>query len=338
VIRLNGYCERWFAGAGALGFDGYDGGHPPLVKLWKAPFRATGLLDPTRFTVISKTVTAESRVGRQTNWGFHKYAWPVFPLKYRSMVNAVALSNPGIDEWIRYYYPIACRKGIRIALSLHVESVEEALSMGAKCNKLKSLCAVQINASCPNLPGHASAALPPEEEAAEFTKIIDAFQSKYHGALLVKFRLGQPWELMAESLEGRCAGYELINAVPYPLARTFNKSDGGRGAADGPSPLAKYGYDGSLSGGRISLAARIALDRYIKLGLKTPAISGGGVVSHVFPLADEVQFRLDSKASAVAFSTAFLWEPWGANRVVAAIEKRLKVERETRIGGFVNYS
>lgn len=344
MIRMNGYAERWFAGAGALGFDGFDGGHPPLVRLWKAPFRTAGLLDPHRFTVISKTVTLSPRTGRQTNWGFRKYAWPVFPLSQRSMTNAVALTNPGLDAWIAQYYPVAVRRNVRIVLSLHVEDVTEARVMGHMCKSLKGLCGVQINAGCPNLAAHSPGVTPTDdEEAAEFTRIIDEFQRHYSGSLLVKFRLGQPWEKMAVALEGRCAGYELINAVPWDaaakLVRDGTLSDM---VVDTPSPLQKYGYGGSVSGGRIAYQARAALARYKSLGLKTPVISGGGVVPHPesrkshcgtpsrerISLKSEALTRLAAGAMAVSFSTAFLWEPWGPNRAANALDRDIEATQQ----------
>jgi hypothetical protein len=342
VIKLNGFAERWFAGAGSLGFDGFDGGHPPIVKFWKAPFRATGILDPRRFTVITKTVTMAPRVGRQTNWGFHRYAMPL-SLRKRSMVNAVALTNPGLMEWVRRYYLQAVHKGMRIVLSLHVENVEEARQMGFVCRLLPELAGVQINAGCPNLAAHGPT--PPEQEVAEFRKIIDAFQEQYPGALLLKFRLGQPWEEMATDLDGRCAGYELINAVPWDIAfpadMAWHRPGGlaGLGQHQGPpiSPFQKYGYGGSVSGGEIADASiRVLSTAKHRLKLKTPIISGGGVISYHRPnhfdhmkttrwpnwvtLEFEAKNRLDMGADAIAFSTAFLWEPWGPNAVANKID------------------
>lgn len=331
MIQLNGYAERWFAGAGALGLDGFDAGHPPLVRLWKWPFRASGRLDPHAFTVITKTVTAEPRAGRQTNWGFHRYAWPLFPLSRRSMLNAVALTNPGFDYWVRVHYRHAVRKGIKLVLSLHLDSVQEARELGAKVRHLRSLAAVQVNGGCPNLdPAHAG---DPDAEVKGFTRIIDAFQANYNRALLIKFRLGQPWEAMAEALEGRCAGYELVNACPWDVAKEtcLSPSETPQAMAEGVSPFARYGVGGSVSGGRLEYAAVMAMSRYKQSrGGLTPVISGGGVVAHRHPhgyptqwrtLEQVVRGRFYEGADAVAFSTAFLWEPWGPNRAIKHVDE-----------------
>ncbi len=331
MIQLNGYKERWFAGAGALGLDGFDAGFPPLVRAWKWPFRATGRLDPHAFTVITKTVTSEPRAGRQTDWGFRKYAWPVMPLSRRSMVNAVALTNPGIDHWIKIHYRHAIRKGIKLVLSLHVHDEADARALAGKVRSLRDLAGVQINAGCPNLdPAHADA----DAEVAGFTKIVNEFQYYYGGPLLVKFRLGQPWERMAEALEGRCAAYELVNACPWDHAQTLcltpAEASATRGMVVGESPLAKYGVKGSVSGGRLDYQATMALCYYKRGGGSTPVMSGGGVVGHHSPnaypsdqtLSRVVERRFHEGADAVVFSTAFLWTPWGPNRVVKEFDRR----------------
>lgn len=339
MIQLNGYKERWFAGAGALGFDGFDAGHPPLVRLYKWPFRAAGLLDPHQFTVISKTVTRHPRVGRQTNWGFRKYAWPVRPLSRRSMVNAVALTNPGFDVWERVHYRHAIRKGIKLVLSLHIDTEQEAYELGIRCRRLRDLAAVQINAGCPNL-AHAQVG-GVESEVQGFVRMIDSFQSNYNRPLLVKFRMGQPWERMAEALEGRCAGYELINAVPWDVAKglALTPAEVPAGVVSGDSPFTAYGVGGSVSGGRIEYQAVMAMCRYKQSGGLTPVISGGGVVAHAQPhgypsrwqsLESVVSRRFENGADAVAFATAFLWEPWGPNRTIRAVDARLDQDAQFR--------
>lgn len=337
MIQLNGHRERWFAGAGALGLDGFDAGHPPLVRAYKWPFRAAGLLDPYAFTVITKTVTRHPREGRQTNWGFHKYARPILPLSRRSMVNAVALTNPGFDAWEKYHYRRAVRKGIKLVLSLHVHDEADARDLARRAQSLRDLAGVQINAGCPNLdPAHTDT----DSEVAGFTKIVNEFQYYYGGPLLIKFRLGQPWPEMAASLEGRCAGYELVNACPWDHAKTLcltpAEASASRGMVSGESPLARYGVGGSVSGGRLSYQATMALVAYKRSGGTTPIMSGGGVVGHESPnhsprwqsLSLEVGKRFTEGADAVVFSTAFLWNPAGPNRVVREYDVRFREDTE----------
>ena len=191
---------------------------------------------------------------------------------------------------------------------------------------------MQINAGCPNLdPAHKD---DPGAEVRGFKRIVDAFQGVYTGPLLVKFRLGQPWPEMAESLEGRCAGYELVNACPWDHAKTLcltpAESGVNRGMVRGESPLARYGVQGSVSGGRLDYQATMALVAYKRSGGLTPVMSGGGVVGHYSPnayparqtLSRVVERRFYEGADAVVFSTAFLWEPWGPNRVVKEFDRR----------------
>jgi dihydroorotate dehydrogenase len=319
MIQMEGYRERWFAGAGALGFDGLDGGHPPLVRAWKWLPRLTGHLDPRRFTVITKTVTALPRQGNQTDWTFWRCARPLWPLRWRSMVNAVALTNPGLEAWHRRHYPRALRAGIRLVLSLHLDGPADAEAVGRfVARRCGGLAGVQLNANCPNL-AHGEAK-PVAGQVAHWADTVREFARHWHGPLLCKYGYAQPWLLMCQALEGFVTANELINALPWKRRGVDAPIPAGPEAQGPVSPLAGYGYDGSVSGGEIVQVARRAVREYTAAGIRVPLISGGGVVPHPaagehdpewVSLEDEAFLRLREGAEAVAFSTAFLWEPWG---------------------------
>lgn len=313
---------RWFVGSGALGFDGFDSGHPPLVRLWKAPFRLFGFLDPSEFVVISKTLTLKPRQGNLKPWRFWKAAWHLSPMSDRSMVNAVALTNPGLEYWIDNDMVRAYERGIPIVVSVQPESDEDAKAMAKLIAQNQCfLAGMQINAGCPNIASqHGS-----EREQIDATvRRFEIFQRacKDDFPIMVKFGAFQPWQEIMRQLDGRAAAFELINAIP------FEKSP--RAEVGGTSPLAKYGYSGSISGGLIAKTARQALVEAKELNLSTPIISAGGMVSRYeydgkkVTLEEEVRERIALRADAISFATAFLWEPWRPCKIVRKIESELK--------------
>jgi len=312
MIHLNNISTQFFAGAGALGFDGFDGGHPPLVRWYKKPYRWLGLLDPREFVVITKTITGSPVKGNLTDWSFWR---SVRRYGKRSIVNCVALTNPGLRVWVDEYWPRARDAGLKIVLSLQPSTLSEAAWMASYVRRCPELAGVQLNL-CPNVA---------QTDLGLFEAIVLNFCRQVDLPVGVKFGYTQPWPELCKRLDGKLAWVELINAVPWKDA-TIVKGQ--------VSPLAKYGYDGSLSGSDIAHYSLDALVEYKNLGLKTPVASGGGVVggeaSKLAPVAsrleDNVCTRFKLGADAVVFSTAFLWEPAGPNRVVRAYNKSRELQ------------
>lgn len=320
---------RWFAASGALGFDGFDSGHPLPVRIWKAPFRMFGILDPSELVVISKTLTLLPRKGNLRPWRFWRAAWHLSPMSDRSMVNAVALTNPGLEYWLDNDMVRAYTRGVPIVVSVQPDTDEEAKVMAGMIARNQCfLAGMQINAGCPNIASrHGSDQEQIDATVRRFEIFRRACQDGF--PIMVKFGAAQPWREIASELDGRAAAFELINAIPWEKTP--------RHQIGGASPLAKYGYNGSVSGGLIAQNAREALMAAKGMNLSTPIISGGGMVSRYkydgtkVTLEEEVRERIALGADAIAFATAFLWEPWRPCKIVRKIDAELKSKKEEPI-------
>src|SRR3990167_3064599 len=87
MIRFsNGHTFEYIVASGALSFDGKGWS-------WEQPWRWIGLLDPTLFTSVTKTLTLQSTKGN-LRW-YNPFR--CLRLVRGGVVNAVGLSNPGID-------------------------------------------------------------------------------------------------------------------------------------------------------------------------------------------------------------------------------------------------
>lgn len=302
MIRLsNGFEFSFAAAAGALGFDGDDGGHG-LVKLYKKPHRWLGKLDPRQFAIITKTLTCHQRYGNLRWYAPWRAVRLLRPWSNRSMVNAVALTNPGIDGWLDKYYQRICRKRYKVIVSIQPENKDEAVYMTSALQKrAKAIVGIEINAGCPNVRQTDDDVVKHTVEVFSFVRAFTTLP------IIVKLGYHQPWEQICKALDGKADAFDLINAIPWDYLNAKG------------SPLQKYGYSGSVSGNEIAYYAVEALMEAKRMKLRTPIISGGGVVSYKGSeeqLWSEVRYRFDCGADAIAFGTEFLWNPGGPNRIV----------------------
>ncbi len=280
VIELsNGARVEFLTGSGALGFDGRG-------WWWEYPLRWVGLLNPHAFTIVVKTLTLHPRRGN-LRW----YApWRCVRLIRGGTVNAVGLTNPGIDWWIRTCYPRMRQMGLQTVVSVFPETVEEAHQFAEKLRPLQ-IVGIELNASCPNVP-HESA-------VAHVASLASALHRAGH-PLIVKVGYDQPYVEIAQAVEGIAEAVHAINAVPWHLV-----------FPDKPSPLQKLG-GGGVSGEPIRPLVREAvanLARYTRL----PIIAGGGIYT-----MKDLEELWELGARAFSIGTLFLLAPWRPNQLVRA--------------------
>src|SRR3990167_7586005 len=138
MIRFsNGHTFEYMTASGALSFDG---------KGWplEQPWRWIGLLDPTLFTSVTKTLTL-----RPTEGNLRWYnPFRCLRLVRGGVINAVGLSNPGINWWCRKIGPSVNSTKIPLVASIFGEP-EELAEMARILNGF-DLVGLEINTSCPN--------------------------------------------------------------------------------------------------------------------------------------------------------------------------------------------
>jgi len=133
----NGHVFEYMTASGALSFNGK--GWP-----WEQPWRWAGLLDPTLFTSVTKTLTLKPTEGN-LRW-YNPFR--CLRLVRNGIVNAVGLSNPGIDWWCKKIGPSINSMKILLVVSIFGEP-EELMEMAMILNDF-DLVGLEINASCPN--------------------------------------------------------------------------------------------------------------------------------------------------------------------------------------------
>lgn len=274
MIKLsNGYEFEFCCASGALGFDGKG-------YTWEYPFRWLRLLDTKAFTIITKTLTQYPRKGNLSWWS----PWTcVRSLGNNNTVNAVGLTNPGLDHWRHNIYPTIRQP---IIVSIFPENIYEAQSMAYSLSHCKNIIGIELNASCPNVG-----------QCGPVVGMVYAIKKETNLPLIVKPSHEDAVEI-CRLLDGKVDAFDLGQSVPWN--KRYNHL----------SPLNRYGYDGAVSGPSITHWCRNTLINCRRV-TKTPIISGGGI----FDL-EETKIRRELGADAIAFGTLFLYKPWAPNRII----------------------
>lgn len=280
ITLSNGHSFEFVAASGALAFDGK--GWP-----WEWPLRWIGLLEPELFTIVTKSLTLKPRWGNLRWWNpFRCVRWI-----REGVVNAVGLTNPGIDWWIKEIYPRIAQSKWSFVVSIAGESLQEYVEMAIRLKGTfphpggtSPIRAIEINASCPNSAGELQANTQAVVDTAKAVSKISPWP------LILKLSYTHDYVAIAKALEGVVEAIS-INSVPWSVVFPNQRS-----------PLEKFG-GGAVSGKKVQeftwkMAADLARETEI------PVIGAS-----VWNYEDiEKLFRLGAKA--IAFGSIFLRYPW----------------------------
>ncbi len=311
LVLGNGHKLQFLASSGAWGFDGRDSGHG-LAKLWKLPARIFGYFDPKLFTLITKSLTLEPRKGNLKFWAPWRCIKPYRDPntnRITGLVNAVGLTNPGIDYWIENVWPEMKRRKQETIVSIWASNEREAYLCCEKLSKLDGLVAVELNTSCPNVQSLTEPRLhdPCDEEQLKANHIGSVVCSAWEGLrishpLILKLSHMDPIENVVRQTSAYVDAYDVINTIPFGAL--------GLKTIAVQSPLAKYGLEGGVSGKAIKEQAREAIKRVKSTNPDAKIISGGGMVfdNHLDGV-NEIIARYVFGARAFSIGSLFLLHP-----------------------------
>jgi len=273
ITLSNGHTFEHMAASGALAFDGQ--GWP-----WEKPLKWVGLFDPALFTIVIKTLTRKPRKGNL------RWYNPLRCIRFLrgGAINAVGLTNPGIEWWCKTIGPTIDQKKLTLVGSILTDNNNDELAEMAEMLNPYDLVGLEVNASCPNTTG---------EMLGNAEKVIEGLQkvkAKTRFPLLVKLSVLHDVEYLVPRLEGLVEAIS-INTVPW--SKMFpNKT----------SPLARFG-GGGVSG---KIAQPYTWDLVQRLASLTsiPVIGPG-----VWDYEDIARLRTLG-ASAISFGSIFMRYPW----------------------------
>lgn len=276
MIRLSNRHEfEYMAASGALGFDGK--GYP-----WEIPFRFLGLMDPSLFTVVSKTITFEREKGHLNVYNPLTYLRCIRPMKEGS-VNSIGLTNPGFQWYLENIAPKANSSKIPLVPSIMSADINELIKMASGLSSF-GFVAIEKNDSCPNIVGGCS---------TDFKKIIEdckAIKEACELPLILKISVKHDIEKFIPKLEGIVEAIS-INSVPWPIAFPDKKS---------PLP---YPEGGGVSG-------KIAQSYTWGLVKKLVEITSIPVIGPSIWEFEDIEKLRNIGAKAVSFGAIHLLHPW----------------------------
>lgn len=285
ITFSNGHSFQFMTASGALAFDGR--GWP-----WEWPLRWIGLIDPTCFTLVTKTLTRRPRRGnlRWTHpWSVVKGISPspasLTPDKVgEGIVNAIGLTNRGIEWWIKKVAP-RIPPHYKTVVSIEAEEEKETVEMIQMLSAQKKIVGIELNLSCPNTPTA-------DQRSIEKILSICRKASEYSPfPLIAKLSYTHPYSFIAKSLEGSNVQAISINSIPWQAL-----------FPDRPSPLARFG-GGGVSGKIIQPTTWKMVEEIAKTS-KIPVI-GPSVWDY-----EDIQKIFDRGAKAVSFGSIFVSYPW----------------------------
>ncbi len=261
------------AASGALAWDGR--GWP-----WEWPLRWTGLLDPELFTIVVKTLTRQPRTGN-LRWS---HPWSVVKNKKAGVVNAIGLTNPGIDWWIEKIAPRIPEK-YKLIASIEANDEKDTVEMVQKLQGTPVL-GVELNFSCPNTPDREASS------AEKITKIARHAARVSSLPILIKLSYTHDYLKLAKDLETDPKIEAVsINSIPWNLVYP-----------ETPSPLARYG-GGGVSG-------KIIQSFTWKMVQEISTISRIPVIGPSVWEYEDVERLKTLGARAISFGSVFVRHPW----------------------------
>lgn len=272
ISLSNGHRFEYMAASGALAYDGR--GWP-----WEWPLRWVRLLDPKLFTIVTKTLTPQPRVGN-LRWS---HPWSVVATVPHGAVNAIGLTNPGIDWWVRDVAPTLPKLGYNIVISITADDPQTIATMAAKLASA-DIRAIEINASCPNSDQDLL------KNASLVVDLVKAAKSATRHPLILKLSIVHHYVEVARACEEMVEAIS-INTVPWKVAYPGETS-----------PLACFG-GGGVSG-RAAQPWTWKMVQELASATSIPVIGPG-----VWEYSDIARLR-ELGAKAISFGSIFMQYPW----------------------------
>ncbi len=273
MIHLsNGHSFQFMTASGALAFDGRG-------WFWEWPLRWIGLIDPKLFTIVTKTLTRYPRKGN-LRWS---HPWSVVKKVGREgIVNAIGLTNKGIEWWVREVAPHIPEE-FKIVVSIEADDEKETVEM-IEILRGQKILGIELNLSCPNTPST-------DQKTTE--KILSICQAACEASpfpLIAKLSYTHDYLKIAAAL-GKKIEAVSINSIPWQAIH-----------GDRPSPLAQFG-GGGVSGKSIQpFSWKMVAE--ISHTTKIPVI-GPSVWDY-----DNIEKLFKRGAMAIGFGSIFVHHPW----------------------------
>ena len=221
------------------------------------------------------------------------------------ILNSIGLENPGLAGFLSDKIKIIKRYRLPVFVNISGYSIQDFAILAEKLADFSCIAALEVNVSCPNIPGGGMAFGADPELIYQLTKRVRA---AYPGSMIVKLspNVAAITDMAIAAEEGGADIISLINTIPGMLIDI-----------DQQKPILANSF-GGLSGPAIKPVA-LRMVYQVAQKLKIPIIGIGGIMTG----QDAVEFIL-AGASAVAIGTATLVDPAATIRIIKEIKEYLQ--------------
>ncbi|HNY41245.1 MAG TPA: dihydroorotate dehydrogenase [Bryobacteraceae bacterium] len=224
------------------------------------------------------------------------------------LINAIGLQGPGVDGFIRKFWPFLKELKVPAIINIWGTTVEEYAEVARRFDALGGVGALELNVSCPNI----------KEGGAQFgtdvkllSQVVGACRKVTELPLITKLSPNvvsiAPYAKAAEA--AGCDALSIMNSFPAMAIDIKTRRP----------RLANV--TGGLTGPCIKPIA-IKLVWEAAKAVKIPIIGMGGIQS----AADAIEFLM-AGATAVAVGTANFYEPQTALQVIAGLRQFMQQNR-----------
>ena len=245
---------------------------------------------------VTKTITLKPRVGNPM---------PRIAEVPSGMLNAIGLENKGLEDYIENKIPYLAKIGTHLITSIAASGPEEFVKMARKLDKEKTVSALELNLSCPNIRDKG---VQFAKHANDVERIVKEVRQNTTKLLITKLspEMGNFLEIAEITVKAGAEALSLINTIKGMSVDIYERK-----------PRISN-VTGGLSGPAIRpIALRYVFE--IKNYLDIPVIGMGGITTW----QDAVEFIITG-AHMVATGTANFVNPRASLDVLDGIKNYMK--------------
>jgi dihydroorotate dehydrogenase (NAD+) catalytic subunit len=257
--------------------------------------------------IVTKTITLKPRLGNPP---------PRTAETPAGLLNSIGLENPGIEVFLKEKLPYLKKLGIPIIVSIASEdNPQEFIALASRIDKIRAVCAIELNISCPNIKvtrsaGHQVTRLIAQDPAATYG-LVKKVRQATSKTLITKLSPNVT-DIVEIAQAAESAGSDALSLINTLTAISIDVETRKPKIAS---------ITAGLSGPAIRpVALKMVWEAYQKV--RIPIIGMGGIMDTLSAL----EFFI-AGATAISIGTANFINPRVSIEIVSGLEWYLKINK-----------
>lgn len=252
--------------------------------------------------LITKTITLEPLRGNDPPRLFETCC---------GLLNSIGLENPGMDEFLEEKWPYLSGLKLPVIVSIGGKTREEFIKLIRGLEKIKSLKAIEVNISCPNVKKNQSKKQKAKniymfsQDGAETFDLVEELRELTKKTLIIKLTPNVT-DIANIALAAQDAGADAVSIVNTYFGMAVDIKSRRPVLAN---------IIGGLSGPAIKPLSLYALYQ-VRKAVKIPIIAGGGIMNAL----DAIEFLICG-ANALSLGTVNFINPKAGEEILNGIQE-----------------